>query len=179
MYAKLVLRSARRSVGDYLIYLVTLTLCVGLFYAFLSISSRHYHPDIGAEFDLTFLSDGMKVAVCGVTLLLWFLIRYVNRYMLRQKQPTLAIQGVLGMESRTMAWLFFAETFCVSLLALGLGLCALACRTALRHLGCLPAVLLGGGGYLTLLVFLLWLSRALRPGDLRWMRQLLQRQSHF
>ena len=41
MYAKLVLRSARRSVGDYLIYLVTLTLCVGLFYAFLSISSRH------------------------------------------------------------------------------------------------------------------------------------------
>ena len=57
----------------------------------------------GAEFDLTFLSDGMKVAVCGVTLLLWFLIRYVNRYMLRQKQPTLAIQGVLGMESRTMA----------------------------------------------------------------------------
>lgn len=122
MYAKLVLRSARRSVGDYLIYLVTLTLCVGLFYAFLSISSRHYHPDIGAEFDLTFLSDGMKVAVCGVTLLLWFLIRYVNRYMLRQKQPTLAIQGVLGMESRTMAWLFFAETFCVSLLALGLGI---------------------------------------------------------
>ena len=64
----------------------------------------------------------MKVAVCGVTLLLWFLIRYVNRYMLRQKQPTLAIQGVLGMESRTMAWLFFAETFCVSLLALGLGI---------------------------------------------------------
>ena len=42
--------------------------------------------------------------------------------MLRQKQPTLAIQGVLGMESRTMAWLFFAETFCVSLLALGLGI---------------------------------------------------------
>ena len=42
MYAKLVLRSARRSVGDYLIYLVTLTLCVGLFYAFLSISRRAF-----------------------------------------------------------------------------------------------------------------------------------------
>ena len=36
MYGKLILRSARRSVQDYLIYLVTLTLCVGLFYAFLS-----------------------------------------------------------------------------------------------------------------------------------------------
>ena len=41
MYGKLILRSARRSVQDYLIYLVTLTLCVGLFYAFLSISSRY------------------------------------------------------------------------------------------------------------------------------------------
>lgn len=49
----------------------------------------------------------------------------------------------------------------------------------LRAFGCLPAVLLGGGGYLTLLVCLLWLSRALRPGDLRWMRQLLQRQSRL
>ena len=32
MYGKLILRSARRSVQDYLIYLVTLTLCVGLFW---------------------------------------------------------------------------------------------------------------------------------------------------
>ena len=39
MYGKLILRSARRSVQDYLIYLVTLTMCVGLFYAFLSISA--------------------------------------------------------------------------------------------------------------------------------------------
>ena len=54
--SKLILRSARRSVQDYLIYLVTLTLCVGLFYAFLSISSRYYHPALGAEFDLSFLS---------------------------------------------------------------------------------------------------------------------------
>lgn len=91
MYGKLILRSARRSVQDYLIYLVTLTLCVGLFYAFLSISSRYYHPNIGVVFNLSALSDGMKVAVCGVTLLLWFLIRYVNRYMLRQKQPSLAV----------------------------------------------------------------------------------------
>ena len=81
MYGKLILRSARRSVQDYLIYLVTLTLCVGLFYAFLSISSRYYHPALGAEFDLSFLSEWMKLAICGVTLLLLFLIRYVNRYM--------------------------------------------------------------------------------------------------
>ena len=39
MYAKLIFKNAKRSVKDYLIYIVTMTLCVTLFYAFLSISS--------------------------------------------------------------------------------------------------------------------------------------------
>ena len=32
MYAKLVLRNARRSIQDYLVYLLTMTICVTLFY---------------------------------------------------------------------------------------------------------------------------------------------------
>ena len=51
MYAKLIFKNAKRSVKDYLIYIVTMTLCVTLFYAFLSISSTHYHPTIGAEYN--------------------------------------------------------------------------------------------------------------------------------
>ena len=46
MYAKLIFKNAKRSVKDYLIYIVTMTLCVTLFYAFLSISSTHYHPTL-------------------------------------------------------------------------------------------------------------------------------------
>lgn len=46
MYAKLVFRNAKRSVKDYLIYIVTMTICVTLFYSFLSISTRYYQPDI-------------------------------------------------------------------------------------------------------------------------------------
>ena len=42
MYAKLIFKNAKRSGKDYLIYIVTMTLCVTLFYAFLSISSTHY-----------------------------------------------------------------------------------------------------------------------------------------
>ena len=103
MYGKLILRSARRSVQDYLIYLVTLTLCVGLFYAFLSISSRYYHPALGAEFDLSFLSEWMKLAICGVTLLLLFLIRYVNRYMIRQKQQEFAMQTTSNSFARSFS----------------------------------------------------------------------------
>ena len=53
MYAKLVFRNAKQSVKDYLVYIVTMTICVTLFYAFLSISSSYYSPDIGSEYDFT------------------------------------------------------------------------------------------------------------------------------
>ena len=98
MYAKLIFRNAKRSAKDYLVYIITMTLCVMLFYAFLSISSSNYQPDIGSEYNVTMLGSGMKAAICGVTLLLLFLIRYVNSYMLRRKQKEFAVQSVMGME---------------------------------------------------------------------------------
>lgn len=111
MYLKLICRNAKRSAKDYLIYIVTMTICAMLFYAFLSVTSRYYHPDIGAEFNLSILGSSMKLAICSITLLLLFLIRYVNNYMLLRRQKEFATQSVLGMEQRTIAWLFFAETF--------------------------------------------------------------------
>ena len=110
MYAKLVFRNAKRSVKDYLVYIVTMTICVTLFYAFLSISSSYYSPDIGSEYDFTLLSDGMKIAICMITLLLLFLIRFVNHYMLRRKQKEFAVQSIMGMEQKTIGRIFFAET---------------------------------------------------------------------
>ena len=76
MYVKLVLKNARRSVKDYLIYIVTMTICVALFYSFLSIASSYYRPDIGSEYDFTLLSDGLKAAICLITLLVLFLIHF-------------------------------------------------------------------------------------------------------
>ena len=49
LFIKILLRNTRRSVKDYLVYMVTLALCAALFYAFLSITSRYYQPDIGGN----------------------------------------------------------------------------------------------------------------------------------
>lgn len=122
MYAKLVFKNARRSVKDYLIYIVTMTVCVTLFYAFLSISSKYYHPPVGTEFDITMLAGGMKLAICGISLLLLFLIHYVNRFMLQQKQKEFAVETTIGMEQKTIGILFFCETFFLSLISLGAGI---------------------------------------------------------
>lgn len=122
MYAKLVLKNAKRSVKDYLVYIVTLTICVTLFYSFLSISSSCYQPDIGSEYNFTVLSDGMKVAICVITLFLLFLIRFVNNYMLRRKQKEFAVQSIMGMEQKTVGRLFFAETFVMGMLSIAIGI---------------------------------------------------------
>lgn len=122
MYAKLIFKNAERSLKDYLIYIVTMTICVTLFYSFLSISSRYYQPDIGSEYDFTLLSDGMKIAICLITLCLLFLIRFVNNYMLRRRQKELAVQSIMGMEQKTIARLFFAETLIMGTISIGLGM---------------------------------------------------------
>lgn len=122
MYAKLVYRNAKRSAKDYLIYIVTLTICVTLFYAFLSISSSYYQPDIGTAYEITAFSDGIKLAVCAITLLLLFLIRYVNSYMLRRRQKEFAVQSIMGMEQKTIGWLFFAETFLMGAISIAIGI---------------------------------------------------------
>ncbi|MEF2734560.1 MAG: ABC transporter permease, partial [Blautia sp.] len=96
MYIKLIWRNARRSFKDYLIYMVTLTLCVTMFYSFLSISSQYYQPDIGVEYNLDIVSDGMKLAVFTLTLLLLVLIQYVNRFMIRRRQKEFAVQTIMG-----------------------------------------------------------------------------------
>lgn len=122
MYARLIIRNVKRSLRDYLIYIVTMTICVMLFYAFLSITSKWYDPDLGTEYEFTLVSGGLKLAICAVTLLLLFLIRYVNKYMLQRKLKEFAIQSVLGMEQKTVAWLFFAETFFMGFLSVIIGI---------------------------------------------------------
>lgn len=122
MYAKLIFRNAKRSAKDYLIYIVTMTVCVMMFYSLLSISSVYYKPDIGTTYDITMLSDGMKLAICFITLILLFLIRYVNNYMLKFKQKEFAIQSIMGMEQKTVSWLFFAETFIMGIISIVLGI---------------------------------------------------------
>ncbi|MDE5699776.1 MAG: ABC transporter permease [Lachnospiraceae bacterium] len=122
MYIKLALRNAKRSAKDYLIYIVTLTICVTLFYAFLSISSSFYKPDIGQEFNIRTLGNLMKAAILLITLLLIFLVQYVNRFMFYRRQKEFAVQCIMGMEQGVVAWLFFLETLVIGTFVLVIGI---------------------------------------------------------
>lgn len=122
MYFRLAFKNVKRSIKDYLIYIMTLTACISLFYAFLSITSRYYKPDIGAEFNLEVLGDGMLLVILLITMLLVFLVQYVNRFMIRNQQKEFAVQSIMGMEQSMIAGLFFIETLVMGLFSLVLGI---------------------------------------------------------
>lgn len=117
----MIFRDVKRSFKDYLIYIITLIISITLFYAFLSISSENYKPDISPEYNINLLSDGMKMAICLITCLVVFLIKYVNNYMLLRKKKKIAIEIILGMERDTIAKLFLGETFVLGVIALAFG----------------------------------------------------------
>ena len=92
MYIKLALKNVRQLTKDYLIYIVTLTACISMFYAFLSISSNYYEPNIGAEFNLDILGNGIKYVILLITVLLMFLMQYVNHFMIQRRKKEFAVQ---------------------------------------------------------------------------------------
>ncbi len=122
MYIKLILRNAIRSAKDYIIYIMTLTLCVSMFYAFLSITSRYFKPDLGAEFSLEILGAPLKASIALLTLLMLYLVNYVNRYMIKRRMKEFALQTIMGMERAVTSRLFLAETLLMGALSIGLGI---------------------------------------------------------
>lgn len=122
MYGKLILKNVSKSIKDYLIYIVTLTTCISMFYAFLSISSNYYKPNIGAEFNLDILGSGIKFVIILITMLLMFLMQYVNHFMIQKRKKEFAVQSILGMEQSMIARLFFVESLIMGIFALIVGI---------------------------------------------------------
>jgi len=122
MYVKLAIRNVKRSAKDYLIYLLTMVLSVGLFYGFLSITSPFYNNRLPIQMNLEYFSGKMRIIVPLIALLLIFLITYVNRYMIKRREKEFALQIIMGMEQRTVAYLFFIEMLLMGLVAVVLGI---------------------------------------------------------
>ena len=122
MYLKLALKNMKQSTKDYLIYMITLVLSVAMFYGFFSIVSPYYSNMLPISIHMEILNKAMRIAVPAVGILILFLVSYVNRYMLKRKQKEFALQTIIGMEQRTVAWIFFLENLMIGALALILGI---------------------------------------------------------
>ena len=132
MLMKLALRNVRRSVRDYAVYFVTLTLGVAVFYAFNAIGDSRvlFEAQEGAEnmflasgasvFDI--LSQVMTYFSVVVAIVLGFLVLYANRFVVRARKKEFGTYLLLGMSPRQVSSVVLTETLIVGVLALVVGL---------------------------------------------------------
>ncbi|SHH63122.1 FtsX-like permease family protein [Clostridium intestinale] len=122
MYAKLALSNARKSIRDYVIYFVTLIICVSMFYAFLSLSSSHYELITEDTYNFEYLKIMLKYATYIITGLLIVLIAYVNKYMIKRRKREFATYILLGIPQRNVAFMFFIETLVMGMISIAFGI---------------------------------------------------------
>ena len=122
MYAKLAKSNARKSIKDYLIYFITITICVSLFYAITSLSSSSYEFITEESYNFRTLQLILKYSTYVITAILILLIAYVNKYMIRRRQREFAKYILLGAEQKSIAFMFFIETLIIGTLAIIAGI---------------------------------------------------------
>ena len=122
---KLIIKNVGKNIRDYLIYFLTLTISVSVFYAFNSISDQPAFSEMGMT--KTLLYDQLGILLSTLTVLiavvLAFLIIYANLFLLKRRKKELGLYMVLGMKKGRISRIFAGETFCVGVIALVTGLC--------------------------------------------------------
>lgn len=121
MLCKLAWGNVRRAGKDYLVYLLTLTLAVTVFYAFNTIS---------VQADLVLEEEGMPellgTVMSGLTMFLavvmGFLMVYANNFIMKRRKKEFGLYQVLGMSRGQVSCVMAMETAIVSAGALALGI---------------------------------------------------------
>lgn len=122
MYVKLALSNAKKAIKDYLIYFITITICVSLFYAFTSLSSSGYELITEESFNFENLKIILKYSTYVITAILSLLVVYVNKYMIRRRTREFATYILLGAEQKSVALMFFIETLIIGIIAIICGI---------------------------------------------------------
>lgn len=121
---KLVLKNFVRNVKDYLIYFMTLVIAISLFYAFNAVVQSDALSSLSSDIISFMHSMGETFALLSrfISVLIGFMVLYVNRFLLRRRQKELGIYMLLGMKKQKISMIFVAETFLIGLLSLAAGL---------------------------------------------------------
>ena len=121
---KLAITNMKKSVGDYVVYFITLILGVAIFYIFNAIGDQALVGDLtssGYEMIKTLITL-LTGASVGVAFVLGFLIVYANNFLIRRRKKEFGIYLLLGMGKRQVSAILFCETLIAGLLSLGIGL---------------------------------------------------------
>ena len=115
MLGKLAVRNTKRSIKDYLIYLITITISFSLILAFNLIASSDKVVELSTGMGsfktvLTFINAVIVFVVC-------FLINYTTRFMFEKRSKELGTYMLLGIKKKKVAHLLVTENILLGFLA--------------------------------------------------------------
>lgn len=120
MYAKLAIRNINRSLQNYIIYFITLTLSVSIIFAFNSLS---FSKDIlSLAENMPSFSSAMNIISIAMIIIIAFLINYATRFIIKKRKREFGTYMLLGMERPTVAKMFLIENMVIGVVSFVFGI---------------------------------------------------------
>lgn len=126
MYLKLALRNVKKSYKDYLIYFLTLTISICIFYSFNTFSDQRAVTEILTKesslmYSMPILMNFLSIFI---SIILGFLILFANHFLIKRRKKEFGIYMLQGMEPKNMSKIVIYETMIIGVLSLITGILA-------------------------------------------------------
>ena len=124
MFFKLARKNVTRSLKDYSVYFLTLTLGVSLFYVFNSLEGQWAMQMLAksAHYMVESILIFMNIFSAFVSVVLACLVLYANTFLLKRRKRELGTYFLLGLPAGRVSLLLVLETLLIGLMALAAGL---------------------------------------------------------
>ena len=124
MLFKLSSRNVKRSIRDYSIYFLTLTLGVCIFYVFNSLESQTIMMDLSESKKqyVNLISQIISVVSVLVSFILGFLVIYANNFIIKKRNKEFGIYMTLGISKNKISLMLFLETIIIGIVSLIAGI---------------------------------------------------------
>ena len=124
MFFKLARKNVTRSLKDYSVYFLTLTLGVSLFYVFNSLEGQWAMQMLAksAHYMVESILIFMNIFPAFVSVVLACLVLYANTFLMKRRKRELGTYFLLGLPAGRVSLLLVLETLLIGLMALAAGL---------------------------------------------------------
>ncbi|MCC2865332.1 ABC transporter permease [Anaerovorax odorimutans] len=172
LFQQIARKNVKNNLKNYMIYFLTMTLGVALFYTFNSTNAQFAMMNMRDEGSyLTFASATLLGVSLFICVIMGFLVSYANRFLMRKRKKELGIYISLGIDQKTISKLIQKETLLIGGISLAAGLAVgiflsqglalismqfLAVQNASYHFVFSPGAALGAICFFGLLFFVMY-----------------------
>lgn len=114
LFQQIARKNVKNNLKNYMIYFLTMTLGVALFYTFNSTNAQFAMMNMRDEGSyLTFASATLLGVSLFICVIMGFLVSYANRFLMRKRKKELGIYISLGIDQKTISKLIQKETLLI------------------------------------------------------------------